>query len=211
MILYLESVLPAVLPLLAVFLWYLRTRRHLTTGRLVAAGAFVIYLLWVSRYTVFPLRFDSRYIEAFRSQTVFLKGVNFIPLKDLSPEYLSSIQGWGNVALGVPFGFMYPFVVVVSGWRQMVRYGVIFGAGIELTQLAISLLYGFAYRVIDINDVLLNFTGAMIGYALLRIVASFYLAIAGPKARAGTPLAESLWGHIASTLRQHGRTSQHAA
>jgi glycopeptide antibiotics resistance protein len=202
---YLKSVLPIILPALAVFLWHLRTRRRFTSGRLVATGGFAVYLLLVSSYTIFPLWFDSNYIEAFRSETEFFDGVNLIPLRDLSLEYLLSIQGWGNVVLGMPFGFMYPFVVTVAGWRQMARYGVIFGASIELTQLAISLLYGFAYRVIDINDVLLNFTGAMLGYALLRTVALLYQAVSRPSSREASPPAESLWGHIASTLLQHGR------
>jgi glycopeptide antibiotics resistance protein len=198
-------VLPVVLPLLAVFLWYLRTRRRFTVGRIVATGGFAIYLLQVSSYTVFPLWFDSRYIEDFRSQTEFFDGMNFIPLKDLSLKYLMSIQGWGNVVLGMPFGFIYPFVVTVAGWRQMVRYGLIFGTSIELTQFAISLLYGFAYRVIDVNDVLLNFTGAVLGYALLRAVALLYQAVSRPRAKETRPSVESVWGHIAATLLQHGR------
>jgi glycopeptide antibiotics resistance protein len=170
MIIHLRSVLPVVLPALAALLWYLRSRRRFPVGRLVAVGTFATYLLLVSKYTIFPLWLDSAYIEEFRSQTDFFDGVNLIPFKGWSLRYLISIQGWGNVALGVPFGFVYPFVVRVGGWRQIARYGVTFAAAIELTQLAISLLYGFAYRVIDVNDVLLNFTGVMIGYALLRNV-----------------------------------------
>lgn len=208
MILDLRSVLPLVLPGLVFFLWYLRTRRRFTFGRLVAVGGFATYLLLVSSYTVFPLWFSSSYIEDFRRQGKFLNFMNFVPFKDLSLKYLISIQGWGNVVLGIPFGFVFPFVVTVSGWRQMVRYGLMFGAGIELTQLAISLLYGFAYRVIDINDVLLNFTGAMIGYALLRAVALVYHAVLGQRRKVTSPLIEDLWGHFDSILLEHGRSGK---
>ena len=113
------------------------------------------------------------------SPNVLHDGINLVPFRDLSIKYLVSVQGWGNVALGGPFGFLYPFVFGSSGWRQMARAGVLFGSAIELTQLTISLLYGFAYRVIDVNDVLLNFTGVMLGYALLRATALLYRTVAG--------------------------------
>lgn len=202
MIIQLRSILPVVLPALAILLWYLRSRRRVEMGRLTAVVAFAAYLLLVSKYTIFPLWLDSAYIEAFRSQTGVLDGVNLIPLKGWSLKYLVSIQGWGNVALGIPFGFVYPFVMPVDKWRQMARHGVIFGAAIELTQLAISLLYGFAYRVIDINDVLLNFTGVLSGFALLRTVAFVYQAASGRSPSEASRRTEGLWGHIASTLLQ---------
>jgi glycopeptide antibiotics resistance protein len=142
----LQSVLPVVLPGLIVLLWYLRSRRRFTAGRLVATAGFAVYLLMVSDYAIFPLWFDSKYIETFRGQTRFLDRVNLVPFRGWSIEYLASVQGWGNLALGMPWGFSYPFVVPVSGWRSTMKAGAIFVAAIELTQLAISLLYGFAYR-----------------------------------------------------------------
>lgn len=170
----LESVLPVVLPGLALLLWHLRARHRFTVGRLVMAGGFTLYLLLVSKYTLFPLWFDSEYIEEARRQTRFLDGVNLVPFKGWSPSYLLDIQGWGNVALGVPFGFLYPFVMPVAEWRQIARYGLAFPVIVELTQGAISLCYGFTYRIVDINDVLLNFTGVVLGYAILRIVAFLF-------------------------------------
>jgi len=177
----LETVLPGVLPGLAILLWYLRTRRGFTGGRLVAFTGFAVYLLGVSHYTIFPLRLDSEYIEMLRRQTRFLEGVNLIPLKGWSLKYLMGVQGWGNLVLGMPWGFGYPFVMPISGWRwrSVAQSGAIFAASIELTQLAISVVYGFAYRVIDINDFLLNLAGVMLGYALLRALASVYQAASG--------------------------------
>jgi glycopeptide antibiotics resistance protein len=61
---------------------------------------------------------------------------------------------------------------MITGWREIGWYSAIFAVTIETLQLAISLLYGFAYRVIDVNDVLLNLSGAMLGYALLKVAAS---------------------------------------
>ena len=46
------------------------------------------------------------------------------------------------------------------------RRGLFFTLSIELVQLVISLSYGFPYRTVDINDVMLNLSGVMIGFAL---------------------------------------------
>jgi glycopeptide antibiotics resistance protein len=178
----------------------LRTRRRYTFGQLVAVGGFATYLLLVSSYTVFPLWLESSYIEDFRRQGKFLNFMNFVPFRDLSLKYLMSIQGWGNVVLGIPFGFVFPFVVTVSGWRQMVRYGLMFGAAIELTQLAISLLYGFAYRVIDVNDFLLNFTGVLSGYAALLLVAYAYQGVSDLGVRKDKVRSARFWGHFEAVL-----------
>jgi glycopeptide antibiotics resistance protein len=140
----------------------------------------------VSKYTIFPLWLDSDYIEAARRGTKFINGVNFIPFKDWSLSYLRGAQGWGNIALGVPFGFLYPFIMPVANWRQLVRYGAIFSIAIELTQFTISLGYGFTYRIIDINDVLLNFTGALLGYTVLRIVGALSCS-SGSEAKPSKP------------------------
>ncbi|WP_224241501.1 VanZ family protein [Hyalangium gracile] len=202
----LETILPLVLPGVVILLWYLRTRHRLTVGRLIAVAMFAVYLLMVSSYTIFPLRFDSAYIEAFRSQTRLLDGVKLVPFRDMSLRYLTSVQGWGNLVLGIPWGFLYPFVVPVLGWRAIARSGACFSAAIELTQLAISVLYGFAYRVTDINDFLLNVTGVLIGYALLRLLALIYRSLSRRDPRDANPRSDKPWGHLESVLLAHGRS-----
>jgi glycopeptide antibiotics resistance protein len=196
----LGTLLPVLLPGLAFLLWYLRTRHQFTVGRIVMTGCFTLYLLLASKYTIFPLWIDAAYIEAARNGTKFLHGVNLVPFKDWSLEYLKGVQGWGNVALGIPFGFLYPFVMPVTNWQQMARSGTIFAFAIELTQLTISLGYGFTYRVIDINDVLLNSTGVMLGYAVLRIVAFLYRTASSHRLRQSELLKEGLLSHIESAL-----------
>jgi len=195
-----QILLPLVVPGLAFLIWHLRTRRRFTTGRLLAIVGFSAYLLLVIKYTIFPLRFDSEYIELYRRQSRFVDGIRLVPLKDLSREYLMSIQGWGNVVLGVPFGFVYPFVMPVIGWRAIMRYGVLFAATIEAAQLSISLIYGFPYRVIDVNDILLNFSGVLGGYALLQALALLYRAALSQSPRGAKVREESVWGYIESVM-----------
>lgn len=203
MIVDLSTVRPVLILCLALLVCYLRIRRRFSVARLVMIAGFAIYLMQVLHYTIFPLEFGTAYVATLRSQTRFLDGVNLLPFKSLSARYLVSVQGWGNVALGVPFGFMLPFVVPVPGWRRMALRGLLFGTAIELTQLIISLFYGFAYRVIDVNDVMLNFAGVMMGYALLRGIASLYwTATSRDHQEVGARnQGEGPWAHILSVLR----------
>ncbi|MFE0651129.1 VanZ family protein [Streptomyces sp. NPDC059534] len=80
------------------------------------------------------------------------------------PGFVETVkQLGGNVALGVPFGILLP---LLSGRARGVVRVVLVTAGtmllVELTQGA--LITG---RAFDIDDVLLNTTGALLGYVLV--------------------------------------------
>ena len=47
--------------------------------------------------------------------------------------------------------------------------GALLSTAIELGQLGLSELYGFPIRIADVDDVILNTAGVLIGYALWRI------------------------------------------
>ena len=70
----------------------------------------------------------------------------------------------GNVAVFVPFGFMLPWAEEPfrKRWKVLLN-AFVFVAGIEVFQL-IS-----AFGVFDVDDILLNCLGAMLGYAFFQI------------------------------------------
>jgi glycopeptide antibiotics resistance protein len=53
--------------------------------------------------------------------------------------------------------------------RDFLWLALTVGLSIELAQLAVSLVIGGAYRGVDINDVLLNAAGVLIGFACFRL------------------------------------------
>ena len=75
----------------------------------------------------------------------------------------------GNVLVFIPFGLLLPAI-----WPRLARLwrialaGLLFSAAIELSQLGISLLLGYWYRMADIDDVLLNVGGVLLGYGACR-------------------------------------------
>ena len=69
----------------------------------------------------------------------------------------------GNIVLGVPFGVLLP--VLAPGARGTLRVG----AATAVVMLLVELVQGalITGRAFDIDDVILNCTGALIGYLLL--------------------------------------------
>src|SRR5690606_1251990 len=73
-----------------------------------------------------------------------------------------------NILLTVPFGFGVHYVFEEIGKRIIVS-GILLGVFIESIQLVISIKIQYPYRLVDINDVFLNFVGVLVGYLLFRL------------------------------------------
>lgn len=94
---------------------------------------------------------------------------NFTP-GDSIDDYLSQPafrdtvkQLGGNILLGVPFGMLLP--VVLPRTRGLVRVGLATAVTMVLVELAQGAFV--TGRTFDIDDVILNTTGALLGYLLL--------------------------------------------
>ena len=90
---------------------------------------------------------------------------NFIPFKTILP-YLMGFKGWliaginilGNIILLVPVGFLMPLVFAEMNWRKMLLLAIASGFVIESMQVLLHV------GIFDIDDVILNGFGVMIGY-----------------------------------------------
>ncbi|MFS8197794.1 VanZ family protein [Streptomyces sp. CWNU-52B] len=69
----------------------------------------------------------------------------------------------GNIVLGIPFGLLLP--VLVPGTRGILRVILLTATAMLLVELVQGAL--ITGRAFDIDDVILNTTGALIGYLLL--------------------------------------------
>ena len=92
---------------------------------------------------------------------------NFIPFKEISRYTLGSrlfIKNIiGNMIMFVPYGFFTGVYVKKSNWKSSFLLILIASIAIESTQLAIG-------RVFDVDDILLNIIGGMIGYLLYYLL-----------------------------------------
>jgi glycopeptide antibiotics resistance protein len=71
----------------------------------------------------------------------------------------------GNLVAFVPLGFLAP--IVDRRWQSAARIlllGIVASAAVELAQLAWDLFVGMPWRSADIDDVIVNTAGTMLGY-----------------------------------------------
>ncbi|MES2994612.1 MAG: VanZ family protein [Patescibacteria group bacterium] len=90
---------------------------------------------------------------------------NFVPFKTILP-YLLGFKGWiiagvnlvGNIVLLVPIGFLLPFLYPNITWKKSLAIAIASGLAIETMQTLLRV------GIFDIDDVILNALGVMIGY-----------------------------------------------
>ncbi|MFN8372047.1 MAG: VanZ family protein [Anaerolineae bacterium] len=130
---------------------------------------FGIYVLFALNEALFPIRIDTSYVAA---PEQFLWSMNVIPFRFNFSELANIVvlQIFQNILLTMPFGFGISFIVPIKQ-RQVFMIAPVIGLGIEAVQLSISLLLRYPYRIIDINDALLNALGVVVGYGLFRAFA----------------------------------------
>jgi len=99
---------------------------------------------------------------------------NFVPFKTIL-QYLLGDKGLiiaganlvGNIAALVPIGFLVPFVYRNMTWKKSLALAAAAGLAIEGMQVVLSV------GIFDIDDVVLNALGVMIGYWTFAILAKW--------------------------------------
>ena len=91
--------------------------------------------------------------------------INAIPLIDIVSDPAGYVKNTVlNILLFLPLGFLLPFL-----WKRfesaktIFLTGLLFSAGIEFLQI-------FTWRLTDVDDLITNSLGALLGYLLFRIV-----------------------------------------
>lgn len=141
---------------------YAQGRRY-TPLQYATVTAFAIYLLAVVHYTLLPIYvFDVDLSGMFRYFPHW--NLNFVPFSRLFPRDFVL-----NVALFVPLGFLLPLLLVrYESLARIARVGLLLTVAIEGLQFLLMMVFGSG-RGVDVNDVIANTLGAVLGYGLLRL------------------------------------------
>jgi glycopeptide antibiotics resistance protein len=129
----------------------------------------VIHVTLVIALTIFPIPIAG---QEFYRQTRGMSEDNIVPFATISSQLvhlsLNNVrQLVGNMLALVPLGIYAPELwPALRDWRKFVLVAIAFGVGIELTQYAGSLIEGFTYRVTDVDDAIMNASGAVIAFLL---------------------------------------------
>lgn len=149
--------------------WQVRQRR----GRYHVLGvlALVTYVWWICSVAFFPLPTG----EAAAAERAVWGGeslANLVPFRE-SIRTMSHLSMWplvrqlgGNLLLFVPLTLLGPIL-----WPRFRKWQWVFAAGlvgsttIEFIQFIISVSLGYPYRQTDVDDVIINTAGALLGFA----------------------------------------------
>ncbi|HFK1723232.1 MULTISPECIES: VanZ family protein [Bacillus] len=157
-----------------------KNKKHVIWWNEIISFLFVVYICMVAAVTLFPLPIG------FPSNIENLKrSVNIIPftsiIKDIN-QIGSAYDGdalfmiglivrnvGGNILLLMPLGFLAPILWgKYTKFKNTILLGFAISVSIELLQLIESLFSGWA-RVIDIDDVICNVLGSILGYCIYKI------------------------------------------
>jgi glycopeptide antibiotics resistance protein len=140
----------------------------------------LVHVTLVVALTIFPIPIGG---QDFYRHTRGMSEDNVIPFATIGDQLqhlsLSNVrQLVGNVLALAPFGIYGPALrPALRDWRRFALAAAAFGIGIELTQYAGSLIEGFTYRVTDVDDAIMNATGALAAFLVWpRFAASKFAA-----------------------------------
>ena len=146
--------------------------RKKSLSRKILISLFIVYITVVASITIFPIIMDSEMV-------IEHKSINLIPFSTITNLFANAnlstviLQVFGNILMTIPYGVAIPLLVKRKRWYHYVIYALIFPLIIELTQLIICLSINSFYRTIDIDDVILNSLGIVIGYGIYKILPKF--------------------------------------
>lgn len=78
-----------------------------------------------------------------------------------------------NAILTIPFGFGLGYFYRPK-WIKLLLWALLTGLTLEGIQLAVILAVGTFYHTVDINDVILNALGVILGYSFFMIIHCIY-------------------------------------
>ena len=126
------------------------------------------YIIKYALFTVYILILLK--ITLFRQTTLENYEINFTLFVDLINVYRKGGL-WqfirlfvGNIIWFVPFGFMLPMMLKKSKFITVTLSGFLFSLLIEILQLV------FRKGICEIDDLILNTAGTMIGYSVYKII-----------------------------------------
>lgn len=142
---------------LVLAIWWLHRHEALTVPRLLVGAALAVYAAGVLANTAFPVFLGKT--DPYASWSDYL---NLVPLRNT--ETRDILQ---NVVIFAPLGLFLPLVLPLRSALGVIACAAALSLTIEGLQL-LNAVTGHGGHIADINDLLANVLGALIGYLLAR-------------------------------------------
>lgn len=175
-------------PFLVFVLWSTRKRKQTNFMDAAVQSSFNIYIFGVLSLTIFYIPFWgilNALVDGVLFQDImqnyrtiaehgFSQGVNLTPLEKFKIYSPTDRQVIGNLLLLFPLGFFLPLIYNVSSFIKFFFISFFITISIEVTQFILTVItpwsVGFYSRSLDIDDIILNATGAVAGYFVYIII-----------------------------------------
>ncbi len=137
---------------------------------------FLMYILLLIKVVFFPVPYQKELIQSYKETVSYGDIQNFIPFKMILSFIRNSSftfalkQVGGNLILLFPLGVFVSIIAKNKSNKTMFLIGLGTTVFIEITQGLIGLIIGFQYRVVDIDDVILNTIGYTIGLIVTKLL-----------------------------------------
>lgn len=147
---------------------------------IISVTIFCIYLVYGVQQVLFPIEVNgdfSQYLRESYGDTIW-SSINYMPFYfgEFGTFQNSLRTSLLNILLTIPFGFGLNFITYVR-FKHSLWIAPLVGLSIEVVQLGVSLLLGYPHRLVDINDVIMNAIGVLIGFCIFLIFAKSYIWI----------------------------------
>lgn len=143
---------------------------------------FFIYISSLIAITIFPFPIQKELIDVMIEDQLGYKH-NFIPLYIFTDiigadfiDYGLGIfirQVIGNIILFMPLGFILPIIFPNIRVKRVFIIGLLTSILIEIIQGTAGYFLGYNYRAVDIDDLIFNFTGTVIGLLIFKSIYKF--------------------------------------
>ncbi len=145
---------------------------HTKTKPLLVAIVLAVYLAVLLRLFVFKDFSLNIFSLNYRYPMRWNVDHNYIPLTTILP-FLAGYPTWsdalrnvlGNIIPFMPIGLLLPLVYRPISWKSVLGFAVLLSLGIEILELVLRA------GIFDVDDILLNALGVMLGYVVFRAFA----------------------------------------
>ncbi|SKA68088.1 Glycopeptide antibiotics resistance protein [Eubacterium uniforme] len=141
----------------------------------IVSIVFIVYIICLVGVVFFPIPFQKSVIEIHKNYG-YGKNYNIIPFKSIieilrdDRSFVIMRQLGGNLILLFPLGIYIPIAIKN---KKIINYCIIFvctSIAIEIMQFMIGKMIGYNYRVVDVDDVILNTIGAFAGIIICKLI-----------------------------------------
>ncbi|MFJ5964114.1 VanZ family protein [Bacillus sp. NPDC093026] len=133
---------------------------------------FSLYIASLVSLTFFPFPYQKKLIEIMIEDNLGTIH-NFIPFKTIIVTLELGLTSFikqiiGNVILFIPLGFILPILFSFYQLRKVIYIGFLVSLSIELIQFVLDLIVGYNYRSFDVDDIITNTLGTLIGVIIYK-------------------------------------------